>query len=127
MNNLTKNILWGVLTLLTIAFIFSFIYAEQKNQASLSLDQLTQKINAGEVNKISISGNDLKIELKNGENFVAKKEAEAGLTETLKNYGVEAAALQKVNLAVEEESGARFWLSILIPSLLPLIIIGFFF
>ena len=127
MNNLTKNILWGVLTLLTIAFIFSFIYAEQKNQASLSLDQLTQKINAGEVNKISISGNDLKIELKNGENFVAKKEAEAGLTETLKNYGVEAAALQKVNLAVEEESVARFWLSILIPSLLPLIIIGFFF
>ena len=45
----------------------------------------------------------------------------------MKNYGVDTAALQKVSFAIQDESGFRFWAGILIPSLLPLIIIGVFF
>jgi len=115
------------MTLLLIAFIFSLFYTEQKPAAVLSIDQLVSKINNGEVAKIVVSGNDLKIELKDGSRAISKKEAEAGLSETLKNYGVEPAALQKVNLEIKEESGFRFWMSVLIPSLLPLLIIGVFF
>ena len=127
MNNLSKNILWAVMTLLIIAFVFSLLYSGQKTPAVLTLDQLATKINSGEVSKIVVSGNDLKIELKTAEKAVSKKEAETSLTETLKNYGVEPLALQKVGFEIQEESGLRFWLSILIPSLLPLIIIGVFF
>jgi len=127
MRTLSKNAFGAIMTLLLIAFIFSLFYTEQKPATVLSIDQLVSKINNGEVAKIVVSGNDLKIELKDGSRAISKKEAEAGLSETLKNYGVESAALQKVSLEVKEESGFRFWMSVLIPSLLPLLIIGVFF
>ena len=127
LNNLSKNVLWAIATFLIIAVIFSFFYSQQKKEVVLNLDQLAQKINAEEVSKIIVSGDSLDIELKNGEKFISKKEAEAGLTETLKNYGVDSAKLQKTSFIVKEESGLNFWLSILLPALLPLIIIGVFF
>ncbi len=127
MSILSKNILWAIVTLLLVAFIFSFFYIEQKPTTVLTLDQVALKIASGEVAKIIVSGDALKIELKDGSKAVSKKEAETGFSETLKNYGVDSSILQKVGLEIEEESGFRFWMAILIPSLLPLIIIGFFF
>ncbi len=124
---LSKNIVWAIITLLLIAFIFSLFYIEQKPVTVLTLDQVALKITSNEVTKIIVSGDALKIELKDGSKAVSKKEAETGFSETLKNYGVDSLILQKVGLEIEEESGFRFWMSILIPSLLPLIIIGFFF
>lgn len=126
MKTLSKNIFWLIMTLLLIAFIFSLFYTEQKPPTVFSIDQLVSKINSGEVSKIVVAGNDLKIELKDGSQAISKKETEAGLSETLKNYGVEPAALQKVSLEIKEESGFRYWAGILIPSLLPLLIIGVF-
>ncbi|MEK9154568.1 MAG: ATP-dependent zinc metalloprotease FtsH [Patescibacteria group bacterium] len=126
-NFLYKNIFWAIGTLILIALIFSIFYSGQKAPDVLSLDQLTLKINSNEVSKIIVSGSNLDIELKNGEKLISKKEAEAGLSETLKNYGVDIASLQKVSFEIKEESGARFWFSILIPALLPLLIIGFLF
>lgn len=126
MSGLTKNIFWAIITLLLIAFVFSLFYTEQKPATVFSLDQLASKINSGEVAKITVSGNDLIIQLKDGSQTTSKKETEVGLSETLKNYGVNPLALQKVNLEIKEESGFRYWASILIPSLLPLLIIGFF-
>ena len=127
MNSLSKHFFWAIFSLLTIAFVFSLFYVGQEAPEVLSLDQLVSKINGNEISKIIVSGNDLKIELKNNGKAVSKKESESGLSETLKNYGVEPAALQKVSLEIKEESGARFWLAILLPALLPLIIIGVFF
>ncbi len=127
MNNLSKNIFWVILTFLTIAALFSLIYAGKEQSAVLSLDQLTLKINQGEVLSVVVNGNNLDVNLKSGEKMISKKETESGLSETLKNYGVDPLALQKVKLEIKEESGLRFWLSILIPALLPLIIIGVFF
>ncbi len=127
MKSLSKNILWAITTLLLIAFIFSTFYSSQKAPATLSIDQVAQKINGGQVSKIVVNGNDLQIELKDGEKVISKKESEAGLTETLKNYGVDLAALQKVGLEIQDQSGLLFWAQILVPTILPLIIIGFFF
>ncbi len=126
MSGLTKNIFWAIITLLLIAFIFSLFYTGQKPATVFSLDQLASKINGSEVAKITVNGNDLTIQLKDGSQATSKKETEVGLSETLKNYGVNPLALQKVNLEIKDESGFRYWASILIPSLLPLLIIGVF-
>ncbi len=126
MKSLSKNIFWAIATLLVIAFIFSLFFAEQKPATVLSLDQLAAKINDNQVSKIMVSGNDLAIELKDGSQTISKKETEIGLSETLKNYGVNPLALQKVNLEIKDESGLRYWLGILVPVILPLLIIGVF-
>ena len=125
--SLSKNIFWAITTFLVITLLFSIFYSEQKTPPLLTIDQLALKINSEEISKITVSGNELEAELKNGEKIVSRKETEAGLSETLKNYGVESAKFQKVNLEIKDRSGAKFWLEILIPVLLPLLIIGFLF
>jgi len=127
MKLLTKNILGIIFSLLALAFLFSAFYTGQEKTQTLSLDQLATKINSGEVSKIVVMGNDLNIDLKNNQKAVSKKEAESGLSETLKNYGVDPIALQKVSLEIQEQSGWKYWLGILIPALLPIILIGVFF
>jgi len=127
MKSLSKNIFWAITTFLVVSFIFSLFYAEQKTPVVLSIDQLVSKINSGEISKIAVNGNNLTITLKDNSSATSKKEIEVGMTETLKNYGVDSEALQKINFEIQDESGWKFWASILLPSILPLLIIGFFF
>ena len=124
MTNFSKNILWGIITLVLLSMIFSGFSGTTEKPEQLSLSQLTDKINAGQVGEIGINGNDLNVKLSDGKSAVSKKEAEAGLTESLKNLNVNPEALQKVKIAVESESGFNYWAVILIPALLPILIIG---
>ena len=124
MTNFSKNILWGIITLVLLSMIFSGFSGTTEKPEQLSLSQLTDKINAGQVGEIGINGNDLNVKLSDGKSAVSKKEAEAGLTESLKNLNVNPEALQKVKIAVESESGFNYWAAILIPALLPILIIG---
>ncbi len=127
MSNLVKNILWGILTLVIISLVFSAFVAPPPAPTTLSLNQLVDKINAGQVKSVTVNGNDLAITLTDGSTAVSKKEAETGIAETLKSLGVDPKAMQTVNLAVQDQSGWEFWANLLIPTLLPLIAIGIFF
>ena len=127
MSNLTKNILWGVLTLIIISLLFSAFVTPPAPATTLSLSQLADKVNAGEVKSITVNGNDLAITLTDGSSAVSKKETESGISETLKNLDVNPQALQKVDFAVQDQSGWQFWAGILAPPLLSLVVVGFFF
>jgi cell division protease FtsH len=127
MSNLFKNLSWAILTLIVVSLIFSFFITPQEPPKQLGLSELAQKINAGEVKKISVSGNDITVTLKDDTTAISRKEPEAGVSETFKNFGVNPAALSSVDFSITDESGWKFWAGILIPTLLPLIIIGFFF
>ena len=123
MSNFYKNILWTIVTLLVISITFSAVIESAKKIEDLSINALADRIIKGEVKKITISGDDLEITLADGTVAASKKEAESGLTETLNNFGVSPLALQGVEISIQEQSGSRFWLGILIPTLLPIIII----
>ncbi len=80
MKNIAKNLLWIILAFFIISAIFSLLSQSFKKTEIISLSQLVGFINDGQIQKITISGNDLNIELTNGELRKAKKEAEASLT-----------------------------------------------
>jgi len=127
MKLLSKNVIVGFLILMLLAGAYSLLQEGFKSRPALSLSDLVGKINAGEVAKISIAGDDLEVVLKDSSVFAAKKEAESSLTQTLANYGVSKEALDKVTLEVKSPSGAAFWLSALLPFLLPFLLIVLFF
>ena len=127
MSNFYKNLLWAVLTLMLVSYLFSFFSAPVAEPQKLSLGELTEKINQGKVTEITIRGDELNISLEGDKKAVSQKEVEAGITETLKNFGVSSEALQKVKVSVDNQSGLRFWAGILLPTLLPLLAIGFVF
>ncbi len=127
MSNLAKNIVWAILTLVIIALLFSFFAGPAPAAKTLSLNELAQDINAGQIKQITVSGNNLAITMADGSTATAHKESETGIVETLNNFGVSAKALQAVNIAVRSQSGWQFWAGLLLPDLLTLIAIGFIF
>ncbi|MDO8516481.1 MAG: ATP-dependent zinc metalloprotease FtsH [bacterium] len=127
MTRFFKNLLLAIGTLLAIAVLFSVIAQPSSPPGKISLNELILKINAGEVTQLKLSGDDVSATLVGGTKVIAKKEADAPLTDTLKNLGVDPVALQKIDLNIDNQSGFQFWASILIPSLLPILILGFIF
>jgi len=127
MSNLTKNIIWAVITLIIISLIFSYFVGPQTQPTTLNLDQLVADINAGTVKQIKVNGEDLDITMTNGSAAIAQKEAESGVSDTLKNLGVNQQALQNVDLEVVQQSGWEYWAELLGPTILTLLAIGFLF
>jgi len=127
MKDFSKNIFWAITALLVISLLFSFFSQTGKAPQLVSLNDLVLKIDAGEVSKIVVNQNDLSVVLKNGDKLIATKETETGLSDTLRNLGVDSTALSHVSLEVQEASGFKFWIGILVPTVLPILIIGFIF
>ena len=127
MNNLLKNIAIILLVFLAISGIFALYNNPTQKGDEISLSDLVNKINAGEISSIMISHNNLEITSKENQNFIAQKETEAGLTESLKNYGVKTEELQKVNMSIKDSSGTDFLFTTVIPFILPFVFIGIFF
>ncbi len=121
----TQAILALLIFIGAMVFFSLFLQASEKAK-ELSLGELVARINLGEVTKITVNGNELKIDLSNGSKAISKKQDGVDITDVLSNYGVNLAEKQ-VNIEIQDESGLRFWLGILIPTILPFLIIGFFF
>ncbi|PIT92839.1 MAG: cell division protein FtsH [Candidatus Harrisonbacteria bacterium CG10_big_fil_rev_8_21_14_0_10_42_17] len=123
MKLLYKNIFWVILMLFVLASLFSLLLETGEPPAIFSIGEVAQKIENGEITKIVVEGNKLSIDLRSGEKATARKESELGLSQTLSNYGVESSSLQSVAIEVKDESGTRFWLGVLIQTMLPIIFI----
>lgn len=112
-----------------VAVILMFVVLSMGTKEEIeeiSLTQFTQQINDGHVESIVVKPDgEIEIALKDSD-VVQKtnKEPDASLTETLINLGVDEETLNSVPISVETRSGASMWATVLIPSLLPILIIG---
>lgn len=127
MNSFTKKLLWAIFGLFAISLVFSTLFSETGAPGNMSLNDLAKKIEAGQVKSVSVMGNDINATLQDNSKVISQKEGELGLTETLKNLGVSGDALQKVDFSISTESGAKYWMGIILPVVLPLLLIGFMF
>jgi len=126
-NSIYQSLFRAVVIIFSLTLIFSFLYQNQEAPEQISITDLAKKIEAREVSSVIVNGDMLAITLYDGRTMESQKEGEVGITETLNNYGVSPEALSSLSLQVKDESGFAFWARILIPTLLPLLIIGFLF
>lgn len=124
MKSIIKNLLLIFFILLVVSGLFTLSISSFKGTESIPLNEVVSHINKGEVNKITVKDNKLEIELKDGTKKISQKEKEIGLTESLKNYGVDPERLKQITLEVKEESGFMYWLGALLPFILPFILVG---
>lgn len=117
----------AVFILAFIVLIYTSFASESKKTAEVSLSELARLVNIGQVSEIKVQGEKLDITLLNNEKRVAQKEVESSLSQTLSNYGVLPAELQKLKLSVSNSYGAGFWLMTILPIILPIIFILFIF
>jgi cell division protease FtsH len=98
-----------------------------KKPAVVGLSEVARLVNVGEVKSISIDGQDLSVTKTDDSVVKSKKEPDAALTSTLVSYGVEPATLAKVDVTVVAQSGIGFFLLNILPIVLPIALVIFFF
>ncbi len=122
-----SNLVTAVLVFLIIATLYSMVADKKVKIAEVAVSQLAQDINAGIVKSISVAGGAVNVEYTDGVKKISKKEVDAALSQTLVNYGVTADKLAKVVIEVKKESGFGYWARNMLPFLLPIFLIVFFF
>ncbi|MBU0619673.1 MAG: ATP-dependent zinc metalloprotease FtsH [Patescibacteria group bacterium] len=126
MKNLIKNALFFFILLLMIASFFS-LYDDQKEQTKIvGIGILIQQINNEEVAEIIIQGNKLNVALKNEDKEIIQKEVGESLSEILKNFNIPKEKIDEIKIEVQDESGMNFWLTVILPFMVPLLLIGVF-
>lgn len=93
----------------------------------ISISELAQDVGEQKVKSILVEGEILTITYKNDDVKKTRKEAGESLSQTLFNYSINKEALAEVDIEVKNESGFGFWLLNILPFLLPIIFIVFFF
>lgn len=125
MRNLTKYFLFIILIFLALSAVFSFFQKPQEKIVSIT--QLAESINQDQIKKMIISGNDLQIIYQDDSKAKSRKESESALSESLLNYGAEKNKLANVEVETKEASDVWTWLAPVLFTILPLLVIGFFF
>ncbi len=123
MQNFRKNIFGALTLLVVIVFIFSlFMNLGGPAPKAIDISQVAADISAGLVKSITVNGNDLTLTLTDGTQATSHKEADASFTDTMKNYGVTPEALAKVDVKIESQSGFNYWMGLLLPSLVTIVV-----
>ncbi len=126
MNQQLKNIIIFVIAILAVGVIFSTYNLNAVKPDEIGISKFVEQINAGAVKKIDISDNDLTITLNDGQTEKLLKEPNDSLSGMLKNFNVPPEKTLAIEIAVKKKSGMTFWLSVILPFLLPfLLIMGF--
>ncbi len=126
-NQFWKNFLGSLLIFFVIMSIYSALTENKDKKETIPLSQLADDIVQDKVKKITVDGEDLSLEYVDGVIKESKKEEGEALTQTLVNYGVTPEKLKQIGIAIESHTGAGFWILSIIPIVLPIVFIVFFF
>lgn len=126
MDKLLKNLSSVLFIFLLIAMFFILLQPRESAPEVISLNTLVTSINEDKVQKITVDGENISIELKDGTQQKAVKETESSLTETLVNLGANEEKLQSVEIVITGTSAWESWAGAILPFLLPVLIIGAF-
>lgn len=113
-NVLGRNIIYAVIALFVLFALFT-ILRPPSDREEINLSELSAQINDENVEEIVVKGDKLEIVLQDGTEEESRKEAEASLTETLKNYDVDTDKLRAVNIVIEDISGTTLFLTTILP------------
>ncbi|OGM90553.1 cell division protein FtsH [Candidatus Wolfebacteria bacterium RIFCSPHIGHO2_01_FULL_48_22] len=126
-SKIIKNLFVTILVFISVILLFSSVYTAGEQPQIISLSELAQKIQADEVRSLTVEENTVTATLSDDSITETHKEAETSLTETLGQFGVSSEQLSQIAITVQEPSGWKFWSGILLPTLIPILVIGFLF
>lgn len=124
--NFWNNMLSTLLLLILVTAIFSYITENREEPEELTISEVVEQVQAGEVESIIVRGSTLEIDYTDetrtpGE---AKRETDASVSESLTNLGVTTEQLSNVEIDVQRETGFMYWFGQFAPFLFPLIFLG---
>ena len=113
-----RNIFYLVVVIVIGLIVWSLFASTTKKPEPVAISQITEQVNQAKVDKITVSGNKITADLKDGTKLLTYKEADQGL----KDYGITS---EKVNIVVENPDKGSIWPTLL-SVVLPILLIGGF-
>ncbi|MDR3547785.1 MAG: ATP-dependent zinc metalloprotease FtsH [Candidatus Pacebacteria bacterium] len=126
-SSFTSNLISIILIFLLLMSAYTLVATGTKAKPVISLSQVANDVKAGSVTAIQVSGNDLTLTYKNGEQKTSMKDPNDALPQTLVPYGVTPDQLSQVNLTIQNESGFMYWFVTLAPIIIPTILLAILF
>ncbi len=126
MKRFVKNLIIASLIFLVVAGIFSLTIGDHRNATTVLLSKVAEEINAGLVDKIEVTENQVLVTLKDGSKQLAIKESTSTLPESLSSLGVSADAMRKLNYEAKGPSGFTLFFSTILPFLVPFLLVAGF-
>ncbi|OIO52823.1 cell division protein FtsH [Candidatus Uhrbacteria bacterium CG_4_10_14_0_8_um_filter_58_22] len=123
---LTKNLIISVVVFLVIAAILSTYSLKNDQPNEIQVSQLVSQIEADEVKSVTVRGDELQIELKDGTKEKTQKEPGESFTTLLANYQVTPEKMTGIEFDIKKEGGVAYWVGTLLPFLLPFLLIAVF-
>jgi len=129
MKNLLKKFLTFLLIFIVLAGIFSLFSGDAgklagKKTDSISISDLVQDINNGTVISIKVQDTKLTIKLTDGQEKTSLKGTEDSLPQLLNDLNVDKTKLAGVNIDIQSGADSNFWMTVVLPIVLPVLIIG---
>ena len=124
--NLMRWAIYLVLGVLVAVFLYNQLASRQSQPEVISLQTLATEIKEDSIARITIDGDTLDVEQKNGSEATSYKEPDTSLVTSLANLGVSEEQISNVEMEIAAPSGLFGWLGIL-SWVLPLILISAFF
>jgi cell division protease FtsH len=120
--NISRILLIVGLIILSV-LAFQFLAGQLTGSSRITMPELAEQVNKGEVNSIVVSGDELEIELSNGDLAVSRKEPNTSLYETLNLLGVDGEALAAVDIEIVGPGILSVMGDVLV-YILPIVVIG---
>lgn len=103
MKGILKYGLSVFMILLAISAIVAILDLASQSIEEISLSQLAQKVNSGEIKEIAVKNDDLEIVLSDGTKEKSKKELGVSLTQTFNNLGISQERLSQVEIKIDNQ------------------------
>ncbi len=127
-NSFSGSLVGTVFIFMLITAVYLAFSPDGKVTPAIPISDLAKSVSLGVVKKIIVSGDKLTITyIKDEEIKTSKKEVGSSLSQTLFNYGVNSEAIAKTEIEIKDESGFVFLLLNILPFLIPVLFILFFF
>ncbi len=125
MKPLSKNIILFLLTLLVVGALLSNYTIKGDKPEDITVTSLVERIQEGSISKIEVDGTRVTATTVEGKEIKTFKEPQQSLAELLAAYGVSPDELKNLPVDIQGDGSRGYFLGVLVPSLLPLLLLGF--
>lgn len=121
------NIIVSIATLMLLVGMYVTFSSGSTKPKEVPISDVARSVASGVVEKIVVEGTKLTVTYNNGTpEQVSVKELESSLSDTLRNYGVPAAALDKISIEIRVDGGVGFLLLNILPIIIPILFLVVF-
>ncbi|MGC8880804.1 MAG: ATP-dependent zinc metalloprotease FtsH [Minisyncoccia bacterium] len=129
-----KKFLQSFLIIFLFFLVFSWLISgfnslslNQTKREKVNLTQAIEKIKNGEAEKVIVRPSQIEVQLADGTVLIAQKETNISFSELAKNFEISKETLEKIGIEIQEEGSWGYWLSILLPIIIPIAFLFYFF